>query len=162
MSYMVTHSGHRRREGKCCSYNRLADQYRGEYLSEYSRVLVSDNDQHQEMHRREISRRTQMTLPEYKLWDTALRHQRRDQSIQPQLTTLDFHLILHVDMFAARPHTLGRSNTNPVLRGWDGTGQVFKPRIRPNHLHTGWEAGSSQGCGAAPEGTVPQPSPDTG
>ena len=43
-----------------------------------------------------------MTLSEYELRDTALRHQRGDFSIQFPMTTLDFHFILHVDIVCSK------------------------------------------------------------
>ena len=53
-------------------------------------------------------------------WVTALQHQRGCRTIQPQKTTSDFRVILQVEIVAARPHTLGRSNTNPVYKGETG------------------------------------------
>ena len=110
------------------------------------------------MHQRGTRGEARMTQPENEPWDTALRHQRGDQTIQPPKTTSDFHIILQVEIVAARPHTLGRSYYKPffgrVRRDQPGT---LIPRIRPNHLHTGRDAGSTQGWGAAPEGLFLNP-----
>ena len=59
-----------------------------------------------------------MTQLESKHQDTALRHQRRNLTALSPMTTKDFHFILlDYKIVSVKPHTLGRSNTNPVLLG---------------------------------------------
>ena len=47
------------------------------------------------------------------------------------MTTPDFIFFLLGKVVSAKPHIFGRSNTNPVLPGGDGTGQVLNPGSGP-------------------------------
>ena len=47
------------------------------------------------------------------------------------MTTPDFIFFLLGKVVSAKPHIFGRLNTNPVLPGGDGTGQVLNPGSGP-------------------------------
>ena len=61
------------------------------------------------------------------------------------------------DCFSKAAH-IRALDYQPCFTRVSGTSQVhYIPRIRPNHLHTGRDAGSTQGWGAAPEGLFLNP-----
>ena len=69
------------------------------------------------MHQPDTRGKAQMAFTESRHKDTALRLQIGNRTETTAKTTQDFHFIQQGDIVAAKPHTLGRSTTNPVLRG---------------------------------------------
>ena len=100
-------------------------------------MLLARNIRHQEMHRQDTREKIKMAQTKWRALDhnSAALDQETIQYNNPRLHKITTSFC-KLKLLAARPHTLGHSTTTLFYQG-SGTGQVFKPRIRPNHKHTG-------------------------